>query len=243
MFHYVNAITNTKGDALVGYYVKAIDKTTGSVVPIYADESSTPIISVSGVANAAQVDGDGNASFYTASGEYHLNIYAADGTTFVKQIPNIPMVNQDDIVTNAALAASTGAAAVGKAGGGTVQDAVNRIGTFAGYDTGNGGTVTQATSKSTAVTINKPCGKIVLNAASLASGAIVSFDVNNSFVGADDVVTLNARGGSFASGQSYEYRVDYTQAGLFRVFLKNISGGSLAEAMALNFAVIKGASA
>jgi predicted dienelactone hydrolase len=32
---------------------------------------------------------------------------------------------------------------------------------------GNGGTVTQATSKSTAVTLNKSCGQITLNAANL----------------------------------------------------------------------------
>lgn len=40
-----------------------------------------------------------------------------------------------------------------------------------GYSTGTGSTVTQATSKSTGVTINSLCGQITINAASLAAGA------------------------------------------------------------------------
>jgi hypothetical protein len=92
MYHFVEAITNTKGDALIGYFVKAVDS-SGNVASIYADESSTPIISVSGVANAAKVDSDGNASFYVAGGTYHLDIYATDSTTFVRRISNIPMVD------------------------------------------------------------------------------------------------------------------------------------------------------
>lgn len=40
-----------------------------------------------------------------------------------------------------------------------------------GYQTGSGGTVTQATSKSTAVTLNKLSGRITLNAEALAAGA------------------------------------------------------------------------
>lgn len=92
MFHFFDAITNTKGDALIGYFVQAIDPTTLAVVSIYADESSTPIVSASGVANMAKVDTDGNASFWIAPGTYHLDIYATDSTTFVKRIPSLPML-------------------------------------------------------------------------------------------------------------------------------------------------------
>ena len=42
-----------------------------------------------------------------------------------------------------------------------------------GYGTGSGGTVTQATSKSTTVVLNKPTGQITMNGAALASGAVV----------------------------------------------------------------------
>jgi hypothetical protein len=92
MFHFFDAITNTKGDAQIGYFVQAIDTTALTAVTIYADANSTPIVSASGVANMAKVDGDGNASFWVIPGTYHLDIYATDSTTFVKRISSIPML-------------------------------------------------------------------------------------------------------------------------------------------------------
>lgn len=44
-----------------------------------------------------------------------------------------------------------------------------------GYSSAAQGTVTQATSKSTGVTLNKSMGKITMNAASLGAGASVTF--------------------------------------------------------------------
>src|SRR4051794_8092353 len=92
MHHYFNSVTNTKGDALIGYFVRCVDSTTGLSATLYADVSLTPILSVSGVANAAQVDSDGNASFYIPLGTYHLDIYATDSTTFVRRVQSLPMV-------------------------------------------------------------------------------------------------------------------------------------------------------
>ena len=62
-----------------------------------------------------------------------------------------------------------------------------------GYGLGAGGTVTQATSKSTAVTLNKPCGQITMNAASLAPGAAVQFNVLNSLMSRYDNVGLGSQ--------------------------------------------------
>ena len=61
----------------------------------------------------------------------------------------------------------------------------------AGYVTGEGGTVTQATSKSTGVTLNKKCGQITLNASSLAASTTVSFVLTNSTIAATDLLVLN----------------------------------------------------
>ena len=51
-----------------------------------------------------------------------------------------------------------------------------------GYGAGAGGTVTQATSKSTAVTLNKPTGKITMNNAALAANTTVQFNLNNNLI-------------------------------------------------------------
>lgn len=111
-----------------------------------------------------------------------------------------------------------------------------------GYGTGAGGTVTQATSKSTAVTLNKPTGQITMNSAALAAGATVSFTFNNSLIAASDVVLLTPCGGFSVSG-NYSIRVGNTQTGAISVFVKNESAGSLSEAVLINFAIIKGATA
>lgn len=72
MFHYFNNFTNTNGDALVGYWVRALNA-DGSVQPIYADENETPIVSVSGVANTAVTDSEGNYDFFIEPGIYTLS--------------------------------------------------------------------------------------------------------------------------------------------------------------------------
>lgn len=109
-----------------------------------------------------------------------------------------------------------------------------------GYGTGSGGVVTQATSKTTGVTLNKPSGQITMNAAALAAGAIVLFYVSNSTVTTSDCVVVNLRTGMTYS-PNYTLRVTSVEAGGFYVVLKNETAGALSEAVVFNFLVIKGA--
>ena len=111
-----------------------------------------------------------------------------------------------------------------------------------GYAAGAGGAVTQATSKSTGVTINKAAGQITMNAASLAAGGIVSFVVTNSAVAATDTINLNLASGNAAAG-AYRYWVEGIAAGSFKIVVENRSAGALAEALVLNFAVLKAVNA
>jgi hypothetical protein len=110
-----------------------------------------------------------------------------------------------------------------------------------GYSTGAQGTVTQATSKSTGVTLNKSAGRITLNNAALASNTAVSFTVTNSLVSANDTIILNISGGT-ATAATYNAWVDTLTTGSFIVTIRNISGGSLSEAVIINFCIIHGAS-
>lgn len=107
-----------------------------------------------------------------------------------------------------------------------------------GYGTGAGGTVTQLTDKSTAVTLNKPCGKITMHNAALAAGASVFFTLNNTLLSANDglVLTMDTTIG----GLSYNYWCQVS-AGAATIIVKNVSAGSLSDALNLNFQVIKGA--
>lgn len=105
-----------------------------------------------------------------------------------------------------------------------------------GYTTDAQGTVTQATDKSTAVTLNKSAGRITMNAASLNGATNVSFTLNNSFISANDILILTISGG--ATVASYNCWVNSLTAGSASITLRNITGGALAEAVIINFALI-----
>lgn len=106
-----------------------------------------------------------------------------------------------------------------------------------GYTAAAQGTVTQLTSKSTAVTLNKPAGVITMNNASLATATNATFTLNNSFISANDTVILTISGGQAAPG-SYNVFANALSAGSVSITLRNISGGSLSEAIVINFAII-----
>jgi hypothetical protein len=106
-----------------------------------------------------------------------------------------------------------------------------------GYTAAAQGTVTQATSKSTAVTLNKPAGRITMDAASLATATNATFTLNNSFISANDTVILTISGGQATAG-SYNVFANSLGTGTVSITLRNISGGSLSEAVVINFAII-----
>jgi hypothetical protein len=110
-----------------------------------------------------------------------------------------------------------------------------------GYSTGTGGTVTQATDKSTGVTLNKRCGQITMNNAALAAAAEVSFTLTNSVIAATDVVMVSIASGATAG--AYSVQCDATAAGSCRISVGNRNAGSLSEAIVLNFVVIKAVAA
>ena len=104
-----------------------------------------------------------------------------------------------------------------------------------GYAAVAQGAVTQATSKSTGVTLNTSAGQITMNAASLAATTNVTFTLTNSTISAKDVMILNVTNGTAAS---YNVWVSSMAAGSATITLRNISANPLAEAVVLNFAII-----
>ena len=111
-----------------------------------------------------------------------------------------------------------------------------------GYATGAGGTVTQATSKSTGVTLNKICGEIVMNNASLTHQEAVAFTLTNSAIAATDVVAVSVKSGGTAG--AYLVSAGAVAAGSCSITLFNCqTSSSLSEAVVLSFAVIKAVAA
>lgn len=104
-----------------------------------------------------------------------------------------------------------------------------------GYGTGAGGTVTQATSRTTGVTLNKPTGAITLVSAA-GSTSWQSFTVTNSLVAVTDVVRVVQKSGT----DKYMTHVTNVAAGSFQITFAT-TGGTTTEQPVFNFAVIKGA--
>lgn len=108
-----------------------------------------------------------------------------------------------------------------------------------GLGSGSGGSVTQATSKATAVTLNACSGQITLNASALAAGARTSFVVNcNRCEAADSIIVHRKTAGT---AMAYNVWCDEVAVGQFRIGIENYSAGSLSEAVVLQFSIIRGA--
>lgn len=106
----------------------------------------------------------------------------------------------------------------------------------AGYITGEGGTQSQSTSKSTGVTLNKRCGQITMDAAALNANTTVSFTLTNSTIAAGDLLVLN----HVSAGTAGSYALNaQCAAGSASINVRNITSGSLSEAIVIGFAVIK----
>lgn len=103
-------------------------------------------------------------------------------------------------------------------------------------DKGVGGAVTQATSKATAVTLDKATGTITTDDASLAGDATVSFTVNNSEVEAGDAVHVAVKSG--ASTGLYTAHVTAVADGSFEISVTNV-GSTAGEVIEINFAIIR----
>jgi hypothetical protein len=109
---------------------------------------------------------------------------------------------------------------------------INGVGAL-GYATGSGGTVTQSTSRTTGVTINKTNGAIVLFS-DAGSGTYQTFTVTNSTVAATDVVIVSQKSGT----DPYKIFVTNVSASSFNITFATASG-TTTEQPVFNFAVIK----
>jgi hypothetical protein len=106
-----------------------------------------------------------------------------------------------------------------------------------GYTSGSGGSVTQTGTINSAVTLNKPCGKITLVSHDFSNNDIQQFTLNNSFIGINDVVAVTFRSGN---AKLYTETV-VTTDGSCNITVGDAHNQSTgAIAVILNFAIIKG---
>ena len=161
------------------------------------------------------------ASIRSNSGNGWVSPYATAASPTITGTATVDIVNASGAVTFGSTALANGASSV------------------IGYATGAGGSVTQTGSKTDTVILNKPCGRVIMHNAALASGASATFNVTNSFVDTSDLVIVSANYDSGTTG-AYLAQLFAVFSGGFAVRVTNSTGGSLSETPHIVFTVIKG---
>lgn len=124
-----------------------------------------------------------------------------------------------------------------------------QVSTSFGYaGTGTGGTITQLTSRTTGVTLNKICGDITLVSASISGLSSERFTLTNSTIGATDIVQVCLVGGAVAgtgpTTSTYDVGVLRVAAGACDIVVHNTNNSaSTTEPLVIRFMVIKGVTA
>lgn len=107
-----------------------------------------------------------------------------------------------------------------------------------GYATGAGGVVTQLTSRTTGVALNKTCGEITLFAAA-GSATAASFTVTNTSMIATDNIILNVKS---STTNKYAAMVTAKGTGTFEITFWAISG-TTSDSPVISFSVVKSVAA
>jgi len=141
----------------------------------------------------------------------------------------------------------SGAAIDGSAIGATTPSTVVGTTVYAtteiGYAAAAEGVVTQATDKSTGVTLNKSAGRITMNAAALAGATAVSFILTNSLISTNDTIIVNVSSNTTGSlAGAYTTYISYLATGSALITLRNLTAAtSYSEAVIINYAIVHGA--
>lgn len=115
-----------------------------------------------------------------------------------------------------------------------------------GYSSGTGGAVTQLTSRTTGVTLNKITGEITLFAGSIGGHDADEFMLTNSTIEANDVILLSMKSGAAAGTRKYyQLHAVEVSAGSCVISVGNIDNATIpasgTESPIIQFVVLKGA--
>ena len=116
----------------------------------------------------------------------------------------------------------------------TMDNIIQKTAVGIGYGTGSGGSVTQLTSRSTSVTIDKPTGAITLFTKVGASNEF--FQVFNNKVSSTDTIQCSVKAGAINAYSTYVFNITN---GSFYIAVS--TNGTNIDTPTINFSIAKGA--
>lgn len=186
---------------------------TFTVTPIGSPASSRVDVATISVANGVSATKFTTAGTLSVTGNANVGNIGAAAGVFTANITAGNILSSGTITSNSATAG-------------------------VGYRTGAGGTVTQLTDKTTAVTLNKVTGEITMNNAQLGGDATVSFTLNNSTIANTDVIIIN----QVSTANRGEYAFNGScNTGNATISVHNMTNTNRSDAIVLRYAVIKAA--
>jgi len=233
------------------------------VAEVNAAFASISIVSTSDTSATSNIIGTGSKTFTVSSGKsffsgMYLNIVNTAAPTTNGMFCQVVSYSGSTLVVTVLAIKGSGTftawsislSAFGGAGLGANNDITSlgaltgdvRIGGtgILGYKAGSGGSVTQLTSKSTPVTLNKQSGKIIMHNQALASGSRVGFVLNSTFITNSESITVNVDGSAIAnSAANYQVTANILSGSAY-IQVVNVTGASLSEAIQINFVIFGG---
>lgn len=159
----------------------------------------------------------------------HAGCYGTVYTT-----PNNTQTSTEAVRFQASGGVSIGTTTDPGIGGLLATGLITTSGAGVGYATGAGGAITQITSRTTGVALNKASGAVTLFSAA-GSATAASFTVTNSTVAATDTISLSVK----SATNKYRAYVTAVAAGSFEITFET-TGGTSTDAPVINFNVLKG---
>jgi len=205
-------ITALAGDSIVWSTISSAGKLyTGTTTP-----TGNTRLNYGGYFYPAFINLTASGDTTTAATHYFVET-GSDGFVRPKTLANV----QTELVTNALLFARHGAGAFG-------------------YTAGAGGTIAQATSRTTNVTLSKYCGNITLFSTTTTAGQTTVFTVTNTLIAATDNLVIN----HISGGNLGQYIINFTPAaGSFTISVYTPLAQTVDAAPVLRFTVLKGVTA
>jgi hypothetical protein len=204
--------------------------------------SATNTYAVSNVFAPATIAADNTGVKYTYGITMYIGGPLQEGTnvTIDEELALVINAGNTAFASTFYIGGGSGSVATSNASGAFVSQGVLGYGKDA-FTNSPGGAVTQNTSKSQGVTLNKGCGVITMNAAALNAGTSVEFVLTNSFIASTDTVICNMGPGGTAS--TYLVQAQAVAAGSCRFRVTNYSATNRSEACVVNFSIIKAVNA